>query len=192
VAKLTFQPAFLSLSNAAKRFHEASDLLAALKEGSLTARGRRTADFTGANGGFGAPIDPIYGDPEPIPTSAWRDWKVLLSENIVQNDQDYAAFVDVEILAADLETNLAGRPSGGRPVSHDWELILKQVIVRVSEKPIEDITLNAWINDLASNLPYCETNKVPTEDALTKKLRDVFQAVKGEKPLPVGRPLRRV
>lgn len=197
MAKPAFRPTYLSLSDAVKHIRSQDDLLAALREGTLRARGRLTTDFTaGADGEFGSPTEPSYGDPEPIPVSAWRDLKDVqnldLDRNMLQDDQAHIAYANIEILKADLDAVFpAAQASGGRPVEHDWELILKQAMVWISQHPIaKGTTLDGWIKELAVKLPYCETHDVPKEDALKNKLRDVYQAIVNGQPLPVGKPKR--
>lgn len=193
MAKLIHKPLYLSLSEAALRFRTESGLLAALSEGHLAARGRLTTDFTaGAEGQFGTTAEPFYGEPTIVPVSAWRDMTVSVERNQLQHDQTYAAYASIEILEADLEAAFgAGRIAGGRPAEHDWELILKQAMVWISQNPIaKETTLAGWINELAVNLPYCVANDVPKEDALQDHFRDVYHAIVKGKPLPVGKPKR--
>ena len=88
MVKRTFRPAYLSLSAAAERFRSEDDLVAALREGTLSARARLTKDFTvGTGGQFGLPAEPTYGAPEPVPVSAWRDMEVVLDRDLLQDDQ---------------------------------------------------------------------------------------------------------
>lgn len=193
MVKRTFLPAYLSLSAAAERFRSENDLLAALREGTLSARARLTKDFTaGTEGQFGLPTEPTYGEPEPVPVSAWRDMEVVLDRDLLQDDQTHIAYTSIEVLEADLDAaSPAGQASGGRPVEHDWELILKQAMVWISQHPIaKGTTLDGWIKELAVSLPYCVEHDVPKEDALKGKLRDVFHAVVNDQPLPVGKPKR--
>jgi len=187
------QPAYLKLSDASKRFKSPDDLLAALREGTLRARGRLTTNYTGDDGHGGQPTEPIYGEPEPVPVSAWRDMELDLDRETLLDDQHYAAYKSVEILEADLaDVALDGPSLGGRPQEHDWELILKQALVWVTKNPMKSGTkLDGWINELALNLPYCAKNGVPQEDALKKKFKDVYDDITGEKPLPDGAPKRR-
>lgn len=192
VAKIAFRPAYLRVSEARGRFRNDAELVEALREGTLTARGRLTSDFTiGANGGsFNTPTEPSYGEPELIPISAWREWDANLQADQLTDGRHHSQYTDVEIPTGDFDA-LVLPATGGRPEEHDWELILKQAMVWISQHPIsKTATLDGWIKDLAVSLPYCVENDVPKEDALKRKLRDVFRAISKGQPLPVGKPRR--
>ncbi|MCW5715741.1 MAG: hypothetical protein KIT43_14620 [Bauldia sp.] len=120
--------------NAARELVGTSHLLGALKDGTLSARGRYNTDVETQ--------DPS-SDFEPIKAGHWHDGRVSFESGslsieiraVEEGDPSVrAGYVCIEVLAEDLGSIPGSRPKenpGGRPRKYDWDLLLQEINRRV-------------------------------------------------------------
>lgn len=173
MAKPTVVSQFVSLKEAAQRFDDPDNLLRALQDGTLAARGRYSADYTDDRRRL--------AEPTPIPSASWHEAKADFDlSQLINDDESCFHVVEIERIALDtLAATGVTKNTGGRPPKHDWDQFWREVIIAVHEDGIPP-KLDQWVRQLQAGLPSLTSTSGggPDESQIRKKLQPVFKQLK--------------
>lgn len=191
MAKIKYELEFIPFNEALGLFQTERDLLNALQEGKVIARGDYCPDPT---------KEPTHAR---VPIEAWcwinyrhdRDSQSLfggVDEDGSDDPQEYRNIViDVSSINHLKNNKNAGR---GAPVKYDWDSFWRQIaydLYAYSQDYDTDFILPDSLRDWARNAPsdcvhaWGNANNAPGETTLEEKLRPLFDAIKTKNDEPI-------